>query len=74
LIDLVNKIKAQHVKAIFSESSVNPALAQQIAQEAGVKIVAGALYGDSLGLPGSGADTLDGMLKANTDLIVSNLK
>ena len=74
LIDLVNKIKAQHVKAIFSESSVNPALAQQIAQEAGVKVVAGALYGDSLGLPGSGADTLDGMLKSNTDLIVSNLK
>ena len=74
LVDLVNSIKAQHVKAVFTESSVNPALAQQIAREAGVKVVDGALYGDSLGLPGSGADTLDGMLKSNTDLIVSNLK
>jgi ABC-type Zn uptake system ZnuABC Zn-binding protein ZnuA len=74
LVDLVNNIKAQHVKAIFTESSVNPALAQQIAQEAGVRVVDGALYGDSLGLPGSGADTLDGMLRFNTDLIISNLK
>jgi ABC-type Zn uptake system ZnuABC Zn-binding protein ZnuA len=74
LVDLVNAIKAQRVKAIFTEASVNPALAQQIAREAGVRVVDGALYGDSLGLPGSGADTLDGMLKANTDLIVSNLR
>jgi zinc/manganese transport system substrate-binding protein/manganese/iron transport system substrate-binding protein len=72
--DLVEAIKSQHVKAIFTESSINPQLAQQIAQEAGVKVVDGALYGDTLGPPGSGADTLDGMLKANTDLIVSNLK
>jgi ABC-type Zn uptake system ZnuABC Zn-binding protein ZnuA len=74
LADLVNKIKAQNVKAIFSESSVNPQLAQQIAREAGVKVVDGALYGDTLGPAGSGADTLDGMLKANTDLLVTNLK
>ena len=74
LADLVDAIKAQGVKAIFSESSVNPALSKQIAQDAGVKVVDGALYGDTLGPPGSGADTLDGMLKINTDLIVSNLK
>ena len=74
LAELVNKLKAQNVKAIFSESSINPQLAQQIAREAGVKVVDGALYGDTLGPAGSGADTLDGMLKANTDLIVKNLK
>jgi ABC-type Zn uptake system ZnuABC Zn-binding protein ZnuA len=74
LAELVNKLKAQNVKAIFSESSVNPQLAQQIAREAGVKVVDGALYGDTLGPAGSGADTLDGMLKANTDLIVKNLR
>ncbi len=74
LADLVKAIKAQGVKAIFTESSINPALAKQIAKEAGVKVVDGALYGDTLGPPGSGADTLDGMLKINTDLIVSNLK
>jgi ABC-type Zn uptake system ZnuABC Zn-binding protein ZnuA len=74
LADLVKAIKAQTVKAIFTESSINPQLAKQIAQEAGVIVVDGALFGDTLGPPGSGADTLDGMLKANTDLIVKNLK
>jgi ABC-type Zn uptake system ZnuABC Zn-binding protein ZnuA len=74
LAKLVEAIKAQHVKAVFSESSINPNLANQIAQEAGVKVVDGALYGDTLGPPGSGADTLDVMLKFDTDLIVSNLK
>ena len=71
---LVKAIQAEKVKAIFVESSINPKLAQQIAKEAGVKIVDGALYGDSMGEPGSGADTLDGMLKFNTDLIVANLR
>ena len=74
LAALVNQIKAQKVKAIFTESSINPQLSQQIAKEAGVKVVDGALYGDTLGPAGSGADTLDGMLKTNTDLIVTNLK
>ena len=74
LANLVAKIKAEQVKAIFIESSINPQLAQQVAREAGVKVVDGALYGDTLGPPGSGAETLDGMLKANTDLIVAALR
>ena len=71
---LVNQIKAQKVRAIFTETSINPQLAQQIAREAGVTVVDGALYGDTLGPAGSGAETLDGMLRANTDLIVKTLK
>ena len=74
LVGLLQAIKEQQVKAIFTESSVNPSLAKKIGQEAGVKVVDGALYGDTLGPPGSGADTLDGMLKINTDVIVANLK
>ncbi|MBI5876652.1 MAG: zinc ABC transporter substrate-binding protein [Chloroflexi bacterium] len=74
LADLVRQIKAENVKAVFTETSINPALARQIAQEAGVKIVEGGLYGDTLGPPGSGAETIDGMLRKNTDLIVTNLK
>lgn len=74
LADLIQAIKAQGVKAVFTESSVNPSLADQIAQDAGVKVVDGVLYGDTLGPPGSGADSLDGMLKTNTDIIVRNLK
>jgi len=71
--ELIQKIKAEHVKAIFLESSINPALAKQIANDAGVKVV-DTLYGDSLGDAGTpGADYV-GMMKFNTDTIVSALK
>jgi zinc/manganese transport system substrate-binding protein/manganese/iron transport system substrate-binding protein len=74
--DLVAKIKAQGVKAVFSESSLPPKTAEAIASEAGVKIVAGeeALYGDSLGPPGSDADTYLTMMEHNTKEIVANLR
>jgi hypothetical protein len=57
--DLVAKIKATRVKAVFSETSLPPRAAETIAQEAGVKVVEGedALYGDSLGPAGSDGDT-----------------
>jgi ABC-type Zn uptake system ZnuABC Zn-binding protein ZnuA len=73
LAKLAQHIKAENVKAIFAESSINPAFARQIAQEAGVKVITG-LYGDTLGPAGSGAETVDGMLKHNTDLIVASLR
>ena len=47
---------------IFSESAVNPQLARAIAEESGARVVDEPLYTDSLGPPGSGAETLDGML------------
>ena len=51
LTDLVARIKATGAKAIFAESSLPAKSAEAIAQQAGVKVVAGedALYGDSLG-------------------------
>jgi zinc/manganese transport system substrate-binding protein len=70
---LLDTIKAEHVKAIFAESSVNPSLARTLASDAGVTIVDD-LYGDSLGKPGSGADTLDGMLLFNARKIAEALK
>jgi ABC-type Zn uptake system ZnuABC Zn-binding protein ZnuA len=75
LNDLVAKIKAQGVKAVFSESSLPPKTAEAIASEAGVKIVAGddALYGDTLGAEGSDADTYLKMMEHNTREIVANL-
>jgi ABC-type Zn uptake system ZnuABC Zn-binding protein ZnuA len=73
--DLVAKIKATGVKAIFSETSLPPRTAETIAHEAGVKVVTGddALYGDSLGPPGSDGDTYLKMIRHNTQTIVSNL-
>ena len=70
---LLRTIKREKVKAIFAESSVNPKLATTLAKEAGVKIVDD-LYGDSLGQPGSGADTVEGMWLSNARKIADALK
>jgi ABC-type Zn uptake system ZnuABC Zn-binding protein ZnuA len=73
--DLVAKIKATGVKAIFSETSLPPRTAETIAREAGVKVVEGqdALYGDSLGPAGSDGDTYLKMVRHTTRTIVRNL-
>jgi ABC-type Zn uptake system ZnuABC Zn-binding protein ZnuA len=73
--DLVARIRATGVKAVFSETSLPPRAAETIAREAGVRVVTGedALYGDSLGPPGSEGDTYVRMIQHNTETIVSNL-
>lgn len=73
--DIVAKIKATGVKAIFSESSLPPKTAETIANETHVKVVEGedALYGDSLGPAGSEGATYLQMVEHNTKTIVSNL-
>jgi len=75
LRDLVAKIKATGVKAVFSETSLPPKTAETIAREAGVKVVEGqdALYGDALGPAGSDGDTYLKMVRHNTATIVHNL-
>lgn len=52
---LIRDIKASRAKAIFSEASISPKLANTIAAEAGVAVYSGdnALYSDSLGAPGT---------------------
>lgn len=65
LAALVDTIRSEGVRAIFSESAVNPRTAEAIAAESGARVVDEPLYADSLGPPGSGADTLDGMLLHN---------
>jgi ABC-type Zn uptake system ZnuABC Zn-binding protein ZnuA len=74
--DLVAKIKATKVKAVFSETTLPPRAAETIGREAGVKVVEGegALYGDSLGPAGSDGDTYLKMIRHNTATIVSNLR
>jgi ABC-type Zn uptake system ZnuABC Zn-binding protein ZnuA len=73
--DLVARIKASGARAVFSETSLPPRTAETIGREAGVKVVTGedALYGDSLGPPGSDGDTYLKMIRHNTATIVSNL-
>jgi ABC-type Zn uptake system ZnuABC Zn-binding protein ZnuA len=73
--DLVARIRATGAKAIFSETSLPPRAAETIGREAGVRVVTGedALYGDTLGPPGSDGDTYLKMIRHNTRTIVSNL-
>ncbi len=75
LSDLIATIKAEDVKAIFSEGSLPPKTADAIAREAGVKVVEGddALFGDGLGPAGSPGATYLEMMRHNTETIVSNL-
>jgi ABC-type Zn uptake system ZnuABC Zn-binding protein ZnuA len=71
--EIVQKIRAENVPAIFAEASINPALIQQVGREAGVKVVDD-LYGDSLGPAGSDGATYIDMMKANTTKVVDALK
>jgi zinc/manganese transport system substrate-binding protein len=71
--DLVETIQNEHVKAIFAENIVSPKLAEELAKEAGVKIVDD-LYSDNLGDAGSGADTYIGLMQTDTQLIVTALR
>ncbi|MCC7449495.1 MAG: zinc ABC transporter substrate-binding protein [Anaerolineae bacterium] len=69
---LVNQIKGQHVKAIFTENIGNDKLAQEIARQTGVTVVQ-ALYTDALGAAGSPGETYLGMMRANVRAIVEAL-
>ncbi len=70
---LQDTIEREGVRAIFSEDTVDPKVARELANDTGVTIVDD-LYGDSLGEPGSGAETIDGMLLANATKIADALK
>jgi ABC-type Zn uptake system ZnuABC Zn-binding protein ZnuA len=71
--ELIQAIEDEGVKAIFTEASINPDLARQLADEADVKVVDN-LYGDSLGPEDSDADTYIGMMRDNTTKIVEALR
>ncbi|MEA5575836.1 metal ABC transporter substrate-binding protein [Anabaena sp. UHCC 0451] len=70
---LVDTIKKIGVPAIFAETTINPALIQTVAQEAGVKLSPNPLYSDSIGAKGSDGDTYIKMMTANTRSIVEAL-
>jgi zinc/manganese transport system substrate-binding protein len=75
LSDLVAKVKATGVRAVFSEASLPPKTAETVAREAGVEVVGGedALYADGLGPEGSAGATYLQAEQHNTDTIVKAL-
>jgi manganese/iron transport system substrate-binding protein len=69
---LQDTIREYGVPAIFAESTVNPKLAEQVAADTGVKLVA--LYSGSLGEPGSGAETYIAMIRYDVGAIAGALQ
>lgn len=70
---LEDLIRAENVHAILTEEELDSRVAQQLASDTGVQVISG-LYADSLGKPGSGADTVDGMLLSNARKIAEGLR
>jgi zinc/manganese transport system substrate-binding protein len=73
LAALVAEIEAEGVRAIFAETTEPSALADAIAAEIGGTVEVVELYTGSLGEPGSGADSLIGLLLTNARRIADAL-
>jgi zinc/manganese transport system substrate-binding protein len=69
---LVSRIRSEKVSAIFPESALNPKLERAVARESGAE-VAQPLWVDSLGRPGSGADTYLRATASNADRLVRGM-
>jgi ABC-type Zn uptake system ZnuABC Zn-binding protein ZnuA len=70
---LVELIEREGVDAIFTETLLDPQVAERLAADAGVDVIHG-LYSDQVGEEGSGAQTLHEMLVANARKISEALR
>ena len=73
LARLVDEMLEEGVSTIFAETSQPARLADAVAAEVGEEVAVVELYTESLGEPGSEADTLIGMLRANARAIADAL-
>ena len=72
LAQLVERVRAAHVKAVFSEAQFSPDLAHVLAEEAGVTQVVTTLFNDTVGPPPK--DTYLKMMEWNVEEIVKALR
>jgi zinc/manganese transport system substrate-binding protein len=70
---VLEAIRTNDVRAIFSETTESDALAQAISDEIGRDVPVIELFTESLGEPGNGADTYIGMMATNAQLIADAL-
>ena len=70
--EIENAIRTLGVKAVFVGKTVNPALAQRVAEDTGIRLVG--LYHGSLSEPGGEAATYLDYLRYNVTQIVNALK
>lgn len=73
LTGLVDLIRREGVPAIFVEREANSRLAESIVSDLGGQVRIVELYSDSLGEPGSGAETYPDMLRENARRIAGAL-
>lgn len=73
LAALVEVIRTDGVRAVFSNNTVNPRLVDAVARESGTTIQVVQLYEGSVGPQGSGAETYAGMMTTNARLIADAL-
>ncbi len=73
LADLVERMIEEEVDVIFAETTDPTGLAEAVASEVGDDVSVVELYTGSIGRPGSGADSLIGMLTTNAELIAEAL-
>lgn len=71
LADLIRRVQAAGIPAVFAENIGNPRRMARLAEDAGVAVAS--LYTDALGGPGSDGDTYYNMMRANTRTIVQAL-
>ena len=74
LQSLVGAIDSARVPAIFVDSSQPEKLATVLAEQAGIDVRIAPLYSESLSPPGTPGDSYLGMMRANTDSIVTGLR
>lgn len=70
---IAQSIRQAGVRAIFAETTINPALIETVAAESGVPLADQQLYSDSIGVKGGPAGSYEKMLIVNTRAIVRNL-
>ncbi|MGI9643374.1 MAG: metal ABC transporter solute-binding protein, Zn/Mn family [Acidimicrobiia bacterium] len=73
LAELVETMENEGVSTIFGESSSPSTLADAVAAEVGDEVQVVELYTESLGEPGSGADTVIGMTLTNAERVAESL-
>ncbi len=70
---VIDAVRANKIKAVFSESTISPAAAKQVARETDAKY-AGVLYVDSLSGPDGPVPTYLDLLSVTTETIAAGLK
>jgi zinc/manganese transport system substrate-binding protein len=73
LAELADVVSAERVPAIFAEATRSTQLADTLAQAVGGDVEVVELFTESLGAPGSGAETYMGMMRTNADLVADAL-